>query len=196
MTIASAFNEIAVANGGQADTSGTIAGAVDALTDALAGSDVAQGATIEDGVRVLGEYISGGGGSAIGGTIWNWPFIKDAAPTVGDALGNESLLSANSVYLDKEGNKPLVAASDNFSLDNTSKIASGCWIMAPIIKDAYVVTVGVPAGGDMPVYQTVEKINVETVAVPGPFRSCVVKLPEYNITDPDNTRLIFETEAS
>ena len=62
MTIASAFNEIAVANGGTADNSGTIAGAVDALTDALAGSDVAQGATIEDGVRVLGEYIGGGGG--------------------------------------------------------------------------------------------------------------------------------------
>lgn len=65
MTIASAFNEIAVANGGQADNSGTIAGAIDACADALAGSDVAQGATIEDGVRVLGEYISGGGG---GGT--------------------------------------------------------------------------------------------------------------------------------
>ena len=64
MTIASAFNEIAVANGGTADNSGTIAGAVDALTDALAGSDVAQGATIEDGVRVLGEYIGGGGGTA------------------------------------------------------------------------------------------------------------------------------------
>lgn len=62
MTIASAFNDIAVANGGKADNSGTIAGAVDALTDALAGSDVAQGATIEDGVRVLGEYIGGGGG--------------------------------------------------------------------------------------------------------------------------------------
>lgn len=62
MTIASAFNEIAVANGGQADTSGTIAGAIDACADALAGSDVAQGATIEDGVRVLGEYIGGGGG--------------------------------------------------------------------------------------------------------------------------------------
>lgn len=66
MTIASAFNEIAMANGGTADNSGTIAGTVDALTDALAGSDVAQGATIEDGVRVLGEYISGGGGADLG----------------------------------------------------------------------------------------------------------------------------------
>lgn len=66
MTIADAFNDIAVEQGGQADISGTIAGAVDALTDALAGSDVAQGATIEDGVRALGEYISGGGGADLG----------------------------------------------------------------------------------------------------------------------------------
>lgn len=69
MTIADAFNDIAVKQGGQADKSGTIAGAVDALTDALAGSDVAQGATIEDGVRVLGEYISGGGGGGSFGAL-------------------------------------------------------------------------------------------------------------------------------
>jgi len=63
MTIASAFNEIAVAQGGTADTSGTITGAVDALNDALAGSDQAQGRTIEDAVRLLGNHI--GGGSSI-----------------------------------------------------------------------------------------------------------------------------------
>ena len=91
MTIASAFNEIAVANGGQADTSGTIAGAVDALTDALAGSDVAQGATIEDGVRVLGEYIGGGGGggsqivdvyTSFDGIDWPAPTIEGVAVTL------------------------------------------------------------------------------------------------------------------
>ena len=62
MTIASASNEIAVANGGTADNSGTIAGAVDALTDALAGSDQPAPQTIEQGVRMLGEHIGGGGG--------------------------------------------------------------------------------------------------------------------------------------
>lgn len=62
MTIASAFNEIAVAQGGTADNSGTIAGAVDALTDALAGSDQPAPQTIEQGVRMLGEHIGGGGG--------------------------------------------------------------------------------------------------------------------------------------
>ena len=95
MTIASAFNEIAVANGGTADNSGTIAGAVDALTDALAGSDVAQGATIEDGVRVLGEYISGGGGGTVDvytnfdGTDWPAPTIDGVAVTLEPVTGAE-----------------------------------------------------------------------------------------------------------
>ena len=61
MTIAKAFNEIAVAQGGTADTSGTIAGAIDAVNDALAGSDLPKKPRIEDGIRVLGQYIGGGG---------------------------------------------------------------------------------------------------------------------------------------
>lgn len=64
MTIANAFNEIAVAQGGTASTSGTIAGAIDALNDALAGSDQDAAATIEDAVRLLGQHISSGGGGA------------------------------------------------------------------------------------------------------------------------------------
>ena len=67
MTIANAFNEIAVAHGGTASTSGTIAGAIDALNDALAGSDQEAAATIEDAVRLLGNHI--GGGSTPTGTI-------------------------------------------------------------------------------------------------------------------------------
>lgn len=66
MTIAQAFNDIAVAQGGTASTSGTIAGAIDALNDALAGSDQQSAQTIEDAVRLLGQNIGGGGGG--GGT--------------------------------------------------------------------------------------------------------------------------------
>lgn len=66
MTIAQAFNEIAVAQGGTPSTSGTIAGAIDALNDALAGSDQQAAQTIEDAVRLLGQNIGGGGGG--GGT--------------------------------------------------------------------------------------------------------------------------------
>ena len=63
MTIASAFNDIAVAQGGTAAKSGAITAAIDALNDALAGSDQPQAKTIEQAVRLLGEHIGGGGGS-------------------------------------------------------------------------------------------------------------------------------------
>ena len=58
MTIAQAFNEIAVAQGGTASKSGTIAGAIDALNDALAGSDQASAQTIEDAVRLVRRALS------------------------------------------------------------------------------------------------------------------------------------------
>ena len=70
MTIASAFNDLAVAQGGTADSSGTIAGAIDALTDALAGSDIPEGRTIEDNVKILGEHLSGGGGFDYGKQVF------------------------------------------------------------------------------------------------------------------------------
>lgn len=63
MTIASAFNDIAVAQGGTAAKSGAITAAIDALNDALAGSDQPTAKTIEEAVRLLGEHIGGGGGS-------------------------------------------------------------------------------------------------------------------------------------
>lgn len=69
MTIASAFNDIAVAQGGTASKGGTIAGAIDALTDALAGSDVQSPDTIEGAVRLLGQHIGGGGGGSLGGWV-------------------------------------------------------------------------------------------------------------------------------
>ena len=63
MTIAQAFNEITVAQGGTPNNGGTITGAIDALNDTLAGSDQAAGRTIEDAVRLLGQHIGGGGSS-------------------------------------------------------------------------------------------------------------------------------------
>ena len=63
MTIADAFNEITIAQGGTPNYSGTIAAAIDALNDTLAGSDQPAETTIEGAVRLLGEHI--GGGSSI-----------------------------------------------------------------------------------------------------------------------------------
>lgn len=60
MTIADAFNEITIAQGGTPNYSGTIAAAIDALNDALAGSDQPAALTVEGAVRLLGEHINGG----------------------------------------------------------------------------------------------------------------------------------------
>ena len=94
MTIAKAFNEIAVAQGGTADTSGTIAGAIDALNDALAGSDLPKKPRIEDGIRVLGQYIGGGGASV--GPLQS-VMIVYVLPEVGnEADGSTDIISISS----------------------------------------------------------------------------------------------------
>ena len=106
MTIAQAFNEIAVAQGGTAAKSGAITAAIDALNDALAGSDQPQAKTIEGAVRLLGEHIGGGGG---GGTVkcyiindddWDTPF------NIGDLSvvdGNGASVSVSTDELTTEG---------------------------------------------------------------------------------------------
>lgn len=63
MTIASAFNDIVTAQGGTPSKDGTITGALDALNDTLSGSDQQRAQTIEEAVRMLGNYIGGGSAS-------------------------------------------------------------------------------------------------------------------------------------
>lgn len=80
MTIAGAFNDIAVAQGGTAKGS-TISSAIDALNDALAGSDQQQASTIEGAVRLLGEHIGGGGGTEYG-AIKLLTFERNGTPDI------------------------------------------------------------------------------------------------------------------
>jgi hypothetical protein len=60
-TIAQEINAITEAQGGTA-TGQTIAEAVNALADTLAGEDVAGGRTITDAISKLAPYVGGGGG--------------------------------------------------------------------------------------------------------------------------------------
>lgn len=80
MTIASAFNDIAVDQGGTASTSGAIDDAARAMAAALGETIVVEEATvetidsltdktIEDAVILLGKHIGGGGGSVKVGTV-------------------------------------------------------------------------------------------------------------------------------
>lgn len=97
MTIAQAFNEIAVAQGGTPSTSGTIAGAIDALNDALAGSDQASAQTIEDAVRLLGQNIGGGSSvtveslTATENKTYTAPEGKAYSPVVVNVSGGSSV---------------------------------------------------------------------------------------------------------
>lgn len=105
MTIAQAFNEIAAAHGGTAAKGGTITAAIDALNDALAGSDQPQAKTIEQAVRLLGEHIGGGGG---GGTVkcyivndddWETP-LSTADVSVEDGDGASISVSTDELTVD------------------------------------------------------------------------------------------------
>ena len=57
MSIAKEFNDLAVSLGGTADKSGTIAGAIDAVNDALAGSDQPAAQSIGAAIKLLGTQI-------------------------------------------------------------------------------------------------------------------------------------------
>lgn len=100
MTIAQAFNEIAIAHGGTANNSGTITGAIDALNDALAGSDQAAAETIEDAVRMLGEHIgSGGGGGGVDVGELQGLYCLANAPAVNDLLSSFEWASVYSIKI-------------------------------------------------------------------------------------------------
>ena len=171
MTIASAFNEIAVANGGTADNSGTIAGAVDALTDALAGSDVAQGATIEDGVRVLGEYIGGGGGS-LGKYLWSEFYTSPTAPEIGGQMPDEEYMLQNELY---DGNGDVVVTSAGI----ISSVKAGFYTPMTVSKlpqAAYAVASN-PSG-----ITVADKLPIDVLDVEGESFK-LVKLPDYDSND-------------
>ena len=139
MTIASAFNEIAVAQGGTADKSGTITGAVDALNDALAGSDQEQGRTIEDAVRLLGAHIGGGGSSvtvesltATENKTYTAPEGKAYSPVVVNVSGGGSQEYNISCY-EIQDDAP-VATSDYFGVGT---YVEGAWVSNATVNKAH-----------------------------------------------------------
>jgi hypothetical protein len=98
MSIHDAFNDIAVEQGGIASTDGTIIGAIDALTDALAGEDAERAKSIEGAIRLLGEHI---GSAASSGTytfsIWNVDSTGTMATDGDYATARASLTNAKPI---------------------------------------------------------------------------------------------------
>lgn len=106
-TIADELNAISVEHGYTGAAPKTIAGAIDALADTLAGTDVEGKRTIAGAVKALAPYI-GGGGTTLGPLVGGWnPVNIDRsiicfgfeAPTVGsDAFyGNPALFTSISI---------------------------------------------------------------------------------------------------
>lgn len=66
MTIASAIDDVIIAQGGTPDPTDTIADSLVNLAGVLAGENYPKDKTIEDAVTLLGEHIGGGGGKVYG----------------------------------------------------------------------------------------------------------------------------------
>ena len=136
MTIAQAFNEIAVAQGGTASKSGTIAGAIDALNDALAGSDQPAEQTIEAAVRLLGEHISqGGGGGSCVGTLGR-VFTGTTDASVGDAAYPNTPMYVTQMALGDNTALRCYYSLDDMSRSYIYAVASGLSVSTEVIPGA------------------------------------------------------------
>lgn len=125
MTISQAFNEIAVAQGGTASKNGSIASAIDALNDALAGSDQPAANTIEGAVRLLGQHIGSGGGGATVGNIVAFGIVNEGTPTNGSEVFNRT--TDGPLFLSLGGHPLWEFEQDGYSvyLTTESGIAAG-----------------------------------------------------------------------
>ena len=106
------LREVAVAHGYSGDEPKTIAGAIDALADTLAGEDIDSGRTIAEAVRALAPYV-GGGAPSIG-----FPMtivVRGGKPTwLGVYLTEEAAL---------DGGFPVAVASARKSSDGLPNLA-------------------------------------------------------------------------
>lgn len=82
-TIADELNSISVEHGYTGAAPKTIAGAIDALADTLAGTDVEGRRTIAGAVKALAPYIGSGGGGSLG-ALESVYFDKFNAEQLGD----------------------------------------------------------------------------------------------------------------
>lgn len=112
MTIASAFNEITENLGGTPSTSGTIASAIDALNDTLAGSDQDAAQTIEGAIRLLGENIGSGGGGETS------RFSTAQVTVTNTATGKTLGIDVDAALVEEEG-EPSYLGSYTYNLDST-----------------------------------------------------------------------------
>lgn len=98
-TIAQEINAITTAQGGTAQGQ-TIAEAVNALADTLAGEDVAGGRTISDAISKLAPYIGtgGGGGGITDGVYTDIAKTSRSVPQVGNTVHAYTISSLQALW--------------------------------------------------------------------------------------------------
>lgn len=118
-TVAGEITKIAVEHGYNGAAPKTITGAIDALADTLAGSDVDSGQTVAQAVRALAPYIgSGGDGGGVElGALQHGIRIVAVVPVVGDYDNPEyaSIKSAKAGNIVVFGSDPIEGPSASAS---------------------------------------------------------------------------------
>lgn len=110
--------DIAEANGYEGGEPKTIIGALDALTDAVAGDDEDAGKSVNDAVKALAPYIGGGGGGGFGSLQYCAAYVDEGVPEVGDTIGGGGEHYSALAY---SGSVPIVWSGT----DNIDYVAAG-----------------------------------------------------------------------
>ena len=167
-TIAQEILAIATEHGYEGAAQPTIAGAINALADTLAGSDATDGSTIAGAVKALAPYIGGGGGS-FGSLQYCAAYVDEGVPEVGDTIGGGGEHCSALAY---SGSSPIVISGS----DNIDYVAAGikvCMSASDIttLTGIYAVTIDT-SGGHSDKIATVRELTgtgltIETIEVYG-----------------------------
>lgn len=198
-TIADELNAISVGLGYTGPAPKTIAGAIDALTDTLAGTDVEERRTIAGAVKALAPYIGSGGGGSLGG-MQHTPSLTFQRPAAGDPVDLDyahvaSLYVGNQQVLFPTGGASgstitALAAGSRITLvyamsDEPSEVAA--YVATPVLRSAELVS--------ELVYESVEPWDGEYAeSHDGQLLSLTVTVPELDYAD-DEMLLFYVVEA-
>lgn len=134
MGIKEEITKIAVEQGYEGAKPKSIAQAIDALTDTLAGEDVKSGRSVVDAIRKYAPYVGDGGGGTTLGSMQRSMFFLAATPVVGETV-TYSAPDVSDVYV---GNQHVIGEG-GYDYGFFATIASGARV-------TYVTGVEVPIG--------------------------------------------------
>lgn len=143
-TIADELNAISVEHGYTGAAPKTIAGAIDALADTLAGTDVEERRTIAGAVKALAPYIGSGGGGTTLGPLQNEVLTLDMTSYEGTLIGTTTIpvgISGASI-----GNNAAFAFEPAIYGDSVTNFASGMTVTFSTsgeVTSVHVVTVDI-----------------------------------------------------